>query len=141
MAQQQYFCEIWIQNVCQSVTPLYDLFRVENFVTLQICLPFQVMLLRAAVAKPWIKTVCEVGFNAGHSTFNWLTANRNARVILSGADSEIIAKTFVKPNMLVQYLFLFLYCNMFQVYSFDLNFHNYSKPMAAYLSERFPGTV
>ena len=51
-------------------------------------------------------TVCEIGFNAGHSTLNWLTGNNHSTV-----------------------------------YSFDLGAHRYSRPMAAYLQEQFPGRL
>lgn len=30
--------------------------------------------------QKWIKTICETGFNAGHSSFNWLIANPKAKV-------------------------------------------------------------
>lgn len=33
-------------------------------------------------SKLCIKTICEVGFNAGHSTLNWMVANPTARVIM-----------------------------------------------------------
>lgn len=32
------------------------------------------------VRAPFVRTVCETGFNAGHSTFMWLRANPNTRV-------------------------------------------------------------
>ena len=51
----------------------------------------------------FVKTVCETGFNAGHSTLIWLLANPNAKV-----------------------------------YSFDLNKHPCTEPMAHYLKNRFP---
>ena len=54
----------------------------------------------------FIKTVCETGFNAGHSTFMWLNAN---------------------PDVVV--------------YSFDIDMHNYTRPMAYYLQSRFPGRL
>ncbi len=54
----------------------------------------------------FIKTVCETGFNAGHSTFMWLNAN---------------------PDLVV--------------YSFDIDMHNYTRPMAYYLQSRFPGRL
>ncbi len=54
----------------------------------------------------FVETVCETGFNAGHSTLMWLTTNPKARV-----------------------------------YSFDIGSHEYSRPMAQYLAEEFPGRL
>ena len=51
----------------------------------------------------WVKTVCETGFNAGHSTLIWLLANPQAHV-----------------------------------YSFDINLHSLTQPMAEYIQERVP---
>ena len=30
--------------------------------------------------RPWVSTICEIGFNAGHSTLNWLASNDRAAV-------------------------------------------------------------
>ena len=30
--------------------------------------------------RPWVNTICETGFNAGHSTLQWLTGNDHAKV-------------------------------------------------------------
>ncbi|KAI0222922.1 hypothetical protein LSAT2_025812 [Lamellibrachia satsuma] len=30
--------------------------------------------------RPWVNTICETGFNAGHSTLQWLAGNRYAKV-------------------------------------------------------------
>ena len=54
----------------------------------------------------FVKTVCETGFNAGHSTLIWLLANPNVKV-----------------------------------YSFDLNRHPCTAPMADYLKNRFQGRL
>ena len=53
---------------------------------------------------PWVKTVCEIGFNAGHSAVSWLAAN---------------------PDIFL--------------YSFDLGYHKYTRPIAQYLKQRYPG--
>lgn len=52
---------------------------------------------------PSVKTVCEIGFNAGHSALLWLSANEHL-----------------------------------SLYSFDINHHRYTKPMAEYIQARFP---
>ena len=31
-------------------------------------------------SRPWVNTVCETGFNAGHSTLQWLTGSDHAKV-------------------------------------------------------------
>ncbi len=54
----------------------------------------------------FIKTVCETGFNAGHSTFMWLNTN---------------------PDLVV--------------YSFDIDMHNYTRPLAYQLQSMFPGRL
>ena len=54
----------------------------------------------------FIKTVCETGFNAGHSAFMWLNAN---------------------PDLVV--------------YSFDIDVHNYTRPMVYKLQSMFPGRL
>ena len=51
---------------------------------------------------PFVHTICETGFNGGHSSLLWLTANKAATL-----------------------------------YSFDMGSHEYSKPMAARLQEKF----
>ena len=53
-----------------------------------------------------VRTICETGFNSGHSSFNYLTAN-----------DQVI------------------------VHSFDLGEHTYTRPMARYLNETFPGRL
>ena len=53
---------------------------------------------------PWVKTICEVGFNAGHSAISWLAAD-------------------MKVNL----------------YSFDLGKHDYVRPLAEYVTQRYPG--
>ena len=50
-----------------------------------------------------VKTICETGFNGGHSTFGWLEINPTAHV-----------------------------------YSFDLDFHAYSRPMANHIRKLHP---
>ncbi|MEG7523379.1 MAG: class I SAM-dependent methyltransferase, partial [Chromatiales bacterium] len=30
--------------------------------------------------RPWVNTICETGFNAGHSTLQWLTGNDHTKV-------------------------------------------------------------
>ena len=54
-------------------------------------------------ARPWVNTVCETGFNAGHSTLQWLTGSDHAKV-----------------------------------YSFDIGWHYYTRPMTDYLNRTFP---
>ena len=43
-------------------------------------LPEQVLTYIHLVRAPFVKTVCETGFNAGHSTFMWLASNPKVRV-------------------------------------------------------------
>ena len=66
-------------------------------------IPQTAMYLKLA-SLPFVKTICETGFNAGHSTLVWLTAQNNTNV-----------------------------------YSFDLGEHEYGRPMADFLSSKFPG--
>jgi hypothetical protein len=54
-------------------------------------------------SHPSVKTICETGFNAGHSSFSWLANNPKAHV-----------------------------------YSFDLGFHVYSRPMADHIRTLYP---
>lgn len=61
---------------------------------------------RALARQPFVNTVCEIGFNAGHSSANWLSAKPGNRLI-----------------------------------SFDLGKHDYTKPRANYLKEKFPGRM
>ncbi len=42
--------------------------------------PEQILTYIHIVRIPFIRTVCETGFNAGHSTFTWLSANPNVHV-------------------------------------------------------------
>ena len=60
-------------------------------------------LITFCCSLSFVKTVCETGFNAGHSTLIWLLANPNVKV-----------------------------------YSFDLNRHPCTAPMADYIRKRFP---
>ena len=55
--------------------------------------------------QQWVDTICEIGFNMGHSSFQWLTGSSSTT----------------------------------KLYSFDLNQHPYSQPMAAFMSKTFPG--
>ncbi len=43
-------------------------------------LPEQVLAYIRIVRAPFVKTVCETGFNAGHSTFTWLASNPDVQV-------------------------------------------------------------
>jgi Methyltransferase domain len=43
-------------------------------------IPLQTLALHYFASRPFVHTVCETGFNAGHSSFNYLTANRQAVV-------------------------------------------------------------
>ena len=56
--------------------------------------------------RPWVSTICEIGFNAGHSTLQWLASNDTTTV-----------------------------------YSFDVGIHGYTRPMAEYLQQIFPGRL
>ena len=40
----------------------------------------QVRLYAAIAAQPSVQTICEIGFNAGHSTAVWLSSNKHATV-------------------------------------------------------------
>ena len=42
--------------------------------------PEQTLTYRRMVRMPFVRTVCETGFNAGHSTFTWLSENPHVRV-------------------------------------------------------------
>ena len=66
----------------------------------------QTKVLHYIASLPFVKTICETGFNAGHSSFNYLTAN-----------DQVI------------------------VHSFDLGAHTYTRPMARFLNETFPGRL
>ena len=41
---------------------------------------YQYRLYHWLAGLPWVNTVCETGFNAGHSTLQWLTGNDHATV-------------------------------------------------------------
>lgn len=40
------------------------------------------LIYHTIAQSPCIETICEIGFNMGHSALLWLTANKNARVIM-----------------------------------------------------------
>ena len=65
---------------------------------------YQSRLYHWLAGQPWVNTVCETGFNAGHSTLQWLTGSDNTKV-----------------------------------YSFDIDSHYYTRPMADYVNRTFPG--
>ena len=45
-------------------------------------IPEQIEIYWAAAKNPSLRTICEVGFNAGHSALLWLTASPNAKVVM-----------------------------------------------------------
>lgn len=45
-------------------------------------LTFERWLYATIASQRWVKTICEVGFNGGHSALLWLAANPRARVIM-----------------------------------------------------------
>ena len=55
-------------------------------------LPEQVLTYIHLVRAPFVKTVCETGFNAGHSTFMWLASNPKVRVFSFDIGSHGYAK-------------------------------------------------
>jgi Methyltransferase domain len=59
-------------------------------------IPLQTLALHYFASRPFVHTVCETGFNAGHSSFNFLTANPQVVVhsfdISSHGYSKRIAK-------------------------------------------------
>ena len=56
--------------------------------------------------RKWVNTICETGFNAGHSTLQWLAGSNHTKV-----------------------------------YSFDIGIYNYTRPMANFLKQTFPGRL
>ena len=52
--------------------------KINEGYTAQVLHVFKAYLKIAS--HPSVKTICETGFNAGHSTFGWLESNPNARV-------------------------------------------------------------
>lgn len=64
-------------NFDSFVTDNTQLERIEGHSGLKCCQRNFYYLL---AKEPWIKTICETGFNAGHGTFNWLIANPNVKV-------------------------------------------------------------
>ena len=87
----------------QRVKRILNLTGMEGFSSQ---LPEEIMVYWKLASLPFVKTVCETGFNAGHSTLVWLSA---------------------KPDI--------------HVYSFDLGAHAYAKPMAQFVTKRFPGRL
>jgi len=67
---------------------------------------YQSRLYHWLAGRPWVNTICETGFNAGHGTLQWLTGSDHAHV-----------------------------------YSFDIGYHYYTRPMADYLNRTFPGRL
>ena len=55
----------------------HNVYREGNLLMSDSQLEFYFEIARA----PWIKTICETGFNAGHSAAVFLNANPHARVI------------------------------------------------------------
>ena len=62
------------------------------------------MVMFELARLPFVRTICETGFNAGHSSLLWLAANSNTNL-----------------------------------YTFDLGEHRYSRPIARWFMEKFPG--
>ncbi|ESO04334.1 hypothetical protein HELRODRAFT_172695 [Helobdella robusta] len=56
----------------------------------------QQMILHYLAASPAVKTVCETGFNYGHSSFNFLTANPNLKVNSFDLGIHEYSKTMAK---------------------------------------------
>lgn len=54
-------------------------------------------------SQPWVHTVCETGFNAGHSAFNYLTANR--RLVVHSFDIGIHPYTSIIAANMSQWMF------------------------------------
>ena len=49
---------------------------------------YQSRLYHWPAGRPWVNTVCETGFNAGHSTRQWLTGSDHAKVYSSDIGSH-----------------------------------------------------
>jgi hypothetical protein len=50
----------------------------EGFVTQE---PVEVQTYHGLAAQPWVKTICEIGFNAGHSSILFLMSNPQAMLV------------------------------------------------------------
>ena len=71
-----------------------------------------------------MKTICEVGFNAGHSALRWLTHSSAKAAFLSMLVHRLHLKWFDGLEL--------------EVLSFDLGDHPYSRPAAMWLASQFP---
>ena len=67
--------------------------------------PYQFSFYYQLAQQPWVHTICEIGFNMGHSAFQLLTGSSSTT----------------------------------KLYSFDVNKHPYTQPMAAFMNTTFPG--
>ena len=43
---------------------------------------FERQIYASIASRPWVKTICEIGFNGGHSAGLWLKANPTAKVVM-----------------------------------------------------------
>lgn len=65
----------------------------DSFVTQT---PEIVQVLSITAQQPWVKTICETGFSAGHSAMLFLLANRQAEVYSFGLGSQSYSATAQK---------------------------------------------
>ena len=54
---------------------------------------YQSRLYHWLAGRPWVNTVCETGFNAGHSTLQWLTGSDYAKVY----SFDIVSHYYTRP--------------------------------------------
>jgi Methyltransferase domain len=90
--------EFKLSNEYQTLKPLFDSVTQEaGFVEAgdghSGRVPLETLALHYFASRPSVHTVCETGFNAGHSTFNFLTANR--RLVVHSFD--ISSHGYSKP--------------------------------------------
>ena len=75
---------LWTQDIVEKYDKFRDtlrkLKRRERLEGHSGMYPEQSLTYIHIVRIPFIRTVCETGFNAGHSAFTWLSANPNAHV-------------------------------------------------------------
>ncbi len=75
------FALLWPENIRRKYLDFAKAVLQQKFVEGHSGqLPEQILAYIHLVRLPFVKTVCETGFNAGHSTFTWLASNPEVHV-------------------------------------------------------------
>jgi hypothetical protein len=68
---------MWKFEAYENELAAHGFKKVEGYTAM---FPFNYKSYMTIAQAPFLKTVCETGFNAGHSTFGWLTTNPGVHV-------------------------------------------------------------